>query len=180
MQHFGEWIQTGVHSDYVSVDGEAQAYKYTITVTWQPLPGTPVIHLIEVGARLPMGYSYQSGSAAGFAENLSTNEPDEVLDELGAYMLSWEFESPRPTVSEDDPVQTQTFYIIGEESPEGDYAWVVADRTDVGAIGEITGTLWRITATATYPENDETTAEIMADVILDSEKTNIISWQISK
>ena len=123
----GELIEAGKHSNYLSVDGEmvwdeeAEAYKYTITVTWQSQSGTPVIHLTEVGARLPLGYSYQSGSAAGFADNLSTKEPDEVLDTYGAYMFDWEFAQPYPTVSEVDPVKTQTFYITGDGIQEGDY-----------------------------------------------------------
>lgn len=183
---FGEVVGAGNHSNYLGVDGEmawdeeAQAYKYTITVIWQPDSGAPTIHLVEVGARLPLGYSYQSGSAAGFADNLSTSEPDEVLDTFGAYMLTWEFELPYPSVSQGNPVETQNFYITGEGSQEGDYTWAVADRSDIGETGEITGTLWRITATATYPEDSEITAKIVADVILESGKTNIVSWQISK
>lgn len=181
--YFGELVQAGQHSDYISVDGEmvwdeqAEAYKYTITVTWQG--GTPIIHLEEIGARLPPGYSYQAASAAGFAGNFSTGEPDEVLDSFGAYMLSWEFESPYPSVSETNPVQTQMFYIIGEGSQQGDYTWVVANRVDVGSVGEITGTFYKITATATRPENGEVTAEIMADVLIDGETTYISLWQIS-
>jgi len=183
---FGEVVGAGEHNNYLGVDGEmawdeeAQAYKYTITVIWQPEPGPPTIHLMEVGARLPLGYSYQSGSAAGFADNLSTSEPDEVLDIFGAYMLDWEFEPPYPSVSQGNPVETQNFYITGEGNQEGDYAWVVADRSDIGATGEITGALWRITATAIHSGDDEITAKIVADVILEAEKMYIVSWQISK
>jgi len=135
--------------------------------------------LQEVGARLPIGYSYQSGSAAGFASNLSTGEPSETVDALEAYMLNWELGTPQPDVSEDNPVQTQTFYITGEGSQEGDYAWVVASRTDIGAVGEISGTSYRITATATRPEDGKTTAKIVADAMIGG-TTYIISWQISK
>ena len=93
--YLGELIEPGEHSDYLEVDGdivwdeEAEAYKYTITVTWQPESGIPVIHLEEIGARLPLDYSYQPWSAASFEENLSTDEPDETLDALGAYLLNW-------------------------------------------------------------------------------------------
>ena len=103
------------HSVYLDVDGEvvwdemAQAYKYTITVIWQPGSGTPEVKLDEVRARLPIGYSYQSGSAANFIENLATGEPDETVDTQGAYLLNWELEPPQPSVSEANPVQTQTF-----------------------------------------------------------------------
>ncbi len=184
--YFGELIQTDGHINYISVEGEmvwdgtAGAYKYTITVIWQPESGIPVIHLEEVGARIPLGYGYQSWSAASFAENLSTNEPDEVVDGAGAYMLNWVPESPYPSVSEDDPVQTQTFYITGEGSQEGDYAWVVANREDIGAVGEINGTIYRITATATRYGDGETTAEIVADAVIAEGTADIISWQIAK
>ena len=181
----GELIQPGEHNDYLDVDGEmvwdegAEAYKYTITVTWQPEAGTAVIHLNGIGARIPPGYSYQAESAAGFPGNLSTGEPDENLDDVGAYLLNWTLEPPNPSVSEAEPVQTQTFYITGEGSQEGHYAWIIANRTDIGAVGEITGTSYKITATATHPENNKTTAKIVADIMLeDGGETYILSWQI--
>lgn len=184
--YFGEPIQAGEHSDYLSVDGElvwdeeAEAYKYTITVTWWPYPGAPVVHLEEVGVRLPPGYSYQSESAGDFAGNLCTGEPEQVVDAVGAYILNWEFESPYPSVSESNPEQTQTFYITGEGDPEGDYTWVVASREDIGAVGEITGIFCRITATATHPENGEITAEVVVDAMLEGETTYIIAWRAAK
>ncbi|MEE8619410.1 MAG: hypothetical protein V3S84_04725, partial [Dehalococcoidales bacterium] len=181
---FGELIEAGSHSNYIDVDGEmvwdegAQAYEYTITVTWQPESGEPVIHLEEVGVRLPVGYSYQTGSAGGFTDNLSLKEPGEVLDGSGAYLLIWQFSTPCPDVSETDPTATQTFYATGEGELEGDYTWVVARREDIGAVGEITGALYQITATATQPENNEVTARIVVDVLMDGETTYIVSWQI--
>jgi hypothetical protein len=183
--YLGELIEPGEHSDYLEVDGEivwdeeAEAYKYTITVTWQPESGTPVIHLEEIGARLPLDYSYQPWSAASFEDNLSTDEPEETLDALGAYMLNWEFGSPRPSVSENESVRTQIFYITGEGSQSGTYAWVVASRDDIGAAGEITGTSYKITTTAQHPENGETTAKIVADVMIEAGTAHILAWQIS-
>ena len=182
--YLGELVQPGGHSDYLGIDGEiawdegALAYKYTITVTWQPDSGVTTIHLTAVGARLPVGYSYQTGSAAGFADNLSIEEPDETVDTNGAYLLNWEFDSPYPSVSESEPVRTQTVYIDGEGALEGDYAWVVANRTDIGRVGEITGTLYIITATATRPENGKTAAKIVADAMIGDGTTYIVSWQI--
>ena len=174
------------HSVYLDVDGEvvwdemAQAYKYTITVIWQPGSGTPEVKLDEVRARLPIGYSYQSGSAVNFIENLATNEPDETIDTQGAYLLNWQFESPRPSVTEYEQVRTQTFYITGEGSRVNDYAsWVVASRSDIGTVGETTGTLYKITAIATRPEDGKTTARIVAKVMIGGGATYINSWQIS-
>ena len=173
------------HSDYLDVDGEvvweeiAEAYRYTITVIWQSGPGTPEVKLDKVRARLPIGYSYQSGSAASFAENLSTDEPDETVDTQGAYLLNWEFKSPRPWVTESEPVRTQTFYITGEGSQVNNYtSWVVASRSDIGTVGETTGNYYRITATAIRPEDSQTTAKIVADVMIGGGATYIVSWQI--
>ena len=181
-----ELVHTEGHSDYLSVDGEmawdggAGAYKYITTVTWQPHPGTPVIHLVEVGTRLPLNYSYQTGSAGCFPNNLSTNEPTEILDGQGAQMLTWELASPYPSVSESSPAQTQTFYVTGVGNQEGDYTWVVANSRDIREVGEITGTLYRITSTATCPENGEITAKVVADVLVDGAAAYIISWRILK
>jgi len=182
--YLGEFIEPGEHSDYLDVTGNmtwdagADAYKYTITITWQPGSGTPTIHLEEVGARIPIGYSYQPGSAADFTENLSTDEPDKTLDSQGAYLLNWVLGSPKPDVSENETMRTQMFYINGSGEQGGHYAWVVANREDIGAVGEITGTFYEITATAVHPENNRTTAKIVANVIMDGENTYVISWQI--
>lgn len=182
--YFGELIEPKQHNDYLDIEGEitwdegANAYKYTVTVTWLPNEGEPVIHLEEIGARLPIGYSYQPGSAAIFVDNLSTDEPAETIDMLGAYMLNWELGEPKPHVSEGNPVQTQTFYITGEGELEGDYAWVVANREDVGEVGTIAGAYYRITAKATRPVNGETTAIIVADAMIGDNTTYLLSWQI--
>ena len=184
--YFGELIQAGAHSNYLSTDGgmvwdaEAQAYKYTITVTWESNPGTPVIHLTEVGARLPEGYSYQTGSSALFTTNLSTAEPGVTSDTYGACMLNWEFDNPLPSVSTSDPVATQTFYVTGEGELEGDYTWVVANRGDVGAVGEISGNLYQITSTATLPEDGTVTATIVMDVMFQEHTPHIVTWKTLK
>ncbi len=188
--YYGELLEvSGKHYDYLAVDGEmvwnegAAAYKYTITVTWQPESGKPTIKLEEVGVRLPLGYSYKPGSAASFADNLSTNEPIDTLDGAGAHMLGWEFGSPRPEVSEGDPIATQTFYVTGEGGQEGDYAWVVSAESDIWVVGEVTGESYRITATATRPGDGEITAKVTAYVFTEEVEgevvTHIVSWQVS-
>jgi len=191
--YYGELIEVGeppqIHYDYLIVDGEmvwieeAQAYEYTITVTWQAESGYPPIHLEEVGVRLPVGYGYEPGSAANpsFDNNLSTDEPDDTLDGAGAPMLSWELPPPCPDVSEEDRIATQTFYVTGEGGLEGDYTWVKAGREEIGQVGEVIGILYGITATATLPEDGEITARVMADAILDegTGEIGIILWQIN-
>jgi len=186
--YYGELVDIrDNHYDYLAVDGEAvwdeeeEAYKYTITVTWQPESGYPTIKLEEIGARLPVGYSYQSGSADSFGGNLSTDEPDDTLDGAGAHMLNWELPTPNPEVSLEDPTATQTFYITGTGELEGDYTWVEAARMDIWVVSEATGTLYRITATATRPGDGEVTATVMADAIFNegTEEIRIIVWQIN-
>jgi len=188
--YFGELIQADSHSNYLGVSGEivwdepAQAYKYTITITWEPDSGAPTIHLEGLGARMPVDYVYQTGSAAGFVDNLSLGEPSEVTDGQGAYLLNWEFAPPLPSVSQANPVVTQTFYATGEGDLEGHYAWVVANRDDIGAIGEVSGNLYTVTVTATRVDTAETTSEIVAGVLLQEVGevtiTSIVSWQVLK
>ena len=182
--YFGELVQADSHSDYLDVNGEIEwesgnTFKYTITVTWQPGAGTPTIHLTGVGARLPVDYSYQDESAADFPDNLSTAEPDKVLDASEAWMLNWEWGAPYPTVTESDPVETQTFYITGEGDQGGHYAWVVANREDIGEVGEMSGDLYIITATATQLQDGEVAAKIVADVMVEGGAVHIVSWQVS-
>jgi len=174
------------HYDWLAVDREmvwdevAEAYQYTITVTWQPeVSGN--IKLEEVGVRLPIGYSYQPGSAFDFDLNLSRDKPDDTLDGAGAHMLNWELGSPRPELSQEQPTATQTFHVTGEGEQEGDYTWVEAVRMDIWVVSDVSGILYRITATATGPEDGKITATVMADAILNegTGEIYIILWQIN-
>lgn len=173
-----------VNIEWLDVVGEITdlgggVYRYDITVTWQP--GAPQsLNLEEVGARLPVGFEYQDLSA-NIGGNLSTDEPDETQDIHDAWIVNWaSLGTPSPQVSEDEPVETQTFYITGTGSTSGHYACVKGQPNSVGPVGEIKGTRYRITATATRPEDGRTTAEIVADVIMHDDGTiNIVSWQIS-
>jgi hypothetical protein len=182
--YLGELIEPGEHFDFLAVEWElvwdsgAGAYKYTVSVTLLETDST--VHLSEVGARLPPGFSYQAGSAAGFPNNLSNNEPSQTLDTAGAVMLRWVFSNPLPELKQSNPTATQTFYITGGENPEGEYAWVVANRTDIGVVG-VTGGRYIITAEARRQEDNRIRARIKADVIMiDTEdEPYIVSWQVS-
>ena len=181
--YFGELIEPGVHNEYLDIQGQivwddtVGLYKYTITVTWLPNEGEPVIHLESIGGRLPLSYSYVEGSAADFGNNLSEDEPEIVLDSLGVEMVNWDFGTPMPSVSEHDPSATQTFYITGTDEQQGEYTWVVANRTDVGVVGEFTGGLYRITAIARQADN-RAVARIAADALIDLlGEVYIIAWQ---
>ena len=189
--HSGGLIQGKNQSNWVSVDTEIDdgviPYEYKIIVTWQAEPGTPPILLKEVGGKLPLGYVYQLGSAAEVDDNIAKRDPippEELFEDAGgAYMLKWELETPRPSVSAENRVRTQTFQIDGEGNLEGYYAWIVAGLT--GTVSEIAGTLYTITSTAIYPESIEPTCIIVCDVLVEQEDgeddtKNIISWKVSK
>ena len=178
----GEWVTGTGHYDWLTLTGEmvwdggAGAYKYTITVTREP-ETSGNIKLAEVGARLPVGYIYQAGSAALFEENLSKNPPDDELDGAGAHLVSWELD-PNPTLTPENPTRTQVFYATGAGSLDGHYAWVVANRADIGAVSELSGAFYIITATAS--EGSEIVAVIVADVMMSAEGVpSIISWRIN-
>ncbi|MBI4334825.1 MAG: hypothetical protein HY673_26520 [Chloroflexi bacterium] len=182
--YLGQLAATGVHSDYLVItsdmvwDGAEAAYRYTITVTYQPRSGTPVIHLEQVGARLPRGYHYVPGSANDFPQNLSRDEPSIITDAAGAEMVNWVFDAPRPSVRPNDPVKTQKFYVVGEADP-GDYTWIVAERTDVGTVGDVSGDLYVITSTARRAGDGAITAIISADALIkDDGSVYVVTWQV--
>ncbi len=184
------WIdRENVHPEYVDVNTqmvpEGERYKYTITVTWQPA-ATGGINLIEIGARIPTGYVYDD-SATIASENASG--PDNInfvkstfhqsTDNLSVW---WHWFPPgqAPTIHHNNKILWLSFYLTGTGSPEGDYAWVWAARSDVGLVGEITGERYQITATATRPEDGRTTGRIVADVIRETGGTVYISsWQVN-
>ncbi len=172
----GEWVPPNGHSDWLVVSStmvwDAGAYKYTITVTYQ---GEGQGKVTEVGARLPIGYDYQAGSAALFGSNLSTAAPSNELDGDGAHLLTWTF--GQITLS---PTRTQIFYATGSGELSGDYAWAVLTRTDVGEVGELTGAFYIITATATRPQDGAVTAKVEANVMKSGSNVYITSWRILK
>ncbi len=184
----GDFADAGGHYDYLTIAGEfgdwveeEEAYLYTITIILQV---QETIHLNEVGVRLPVGYEYKPGSA-DIDGNLSTGEPTgDTLDRDDAHMLVWELGTPAPDVSKNDREATQKFYVTGEGEQEGAYTWVVTGEADIGIVSELVGTLYRITATATYPGDEEPIiAEVTADVLLmeygSMVDPHIIFWQIN-
>lgn len=179
-----EWVTLGSHSDWLLVEGSlvydelVEAYEYTITVTWNA-EASETIHISEVGAKLPVGYSYEPDSASLFDDNLSTDEPEIESDIDEGQIVKWILPSPRPTITEDDPVRTETFHISGNGDLSGHYAWAVAARADVGYVSELSGTFYVITSTALLSEGGEIIASIKADVMLTQEDIFIIAWQIN-
>lgn len=182
--YFGELVEPGVHFDSLIVewdvvwDDGAGAYKFTISVTLQT---PPTVFLSEAGARLPIGFSYVAGSAANFPDNLCTGEPSQVPDGAGAIMLRWVFPKPLPDLKPAHPTATQTFYITGNQNIEGEYAWIVANQSDIGVVG-VTGGRYIITAEARRQGDERVRARITADVLIiaDENEPYIASWQVSE
>jgi len=178
--YFGEMIEAGEHYDFISVNGElvwddeAGIYRYTITVTVQH---DSTIHINEVGARLPPGFSYDWDSAALFPENLSGSEPLISADSSGAFMLRWVFSAPVPDIPAYESAN-QTFYVNdnGGGDTEDEYAWVVANRSDIGAVGEISGNKYCITARAKRSGDNKTCARLKSDVLVTGGVAYIVSW----
>lgn len=182
--YFGELVEAAGHSDYLDISGDvvwdevAQAYKYIITVAWLGGSGTSGSKVSEIGVSLPPGVGYQTGSASLFSDNLSAAEPTLFQDE-GGTDVKWVFGEPRPEVTPNNPLKTQTFYMTGEIVEGGDYTCAVAARSDVGTVGELLGGLYIITATATRPGSTDIMGEVVAE-ILQAEDSFIVSWQIIK
>lgn len=193
--YLGTLVETGKFCNYLDVDGVMawdegrQAYEYTITVEitppWQGEGGNPKVFLDEVGARLPPGYGYTTGPGK-MPGPLDTSDPDLPVPPGGARQVQWLWSGGGRPMLWDSPQEdqrvmevTQAFYLAGQGSTEGEYAWVVASG-DIGTVSEVTGKIYKITATAKRPEDGRRTAEIVADVVLESSgKIHILSWRIT-
>ncbi|MDD5189495.1 MAG: hypothetical protein PHE50_00450 [Dehalococcoidales bacterium] len=176
--YFGTLVPTNGHSNFLRVQGDmvwnggVNAYLYTITVTKQNTPSTVFIN--QVGVRLPPGYHYVAYSANDFPTNVARGEPEISQDSLGAEMMNWTFSNTKV-----DPTKTEKFYVTGEGELEGDYTWVVANRSDIGEVGEITGGVYDVTSTATN-DTDNVTAIIQTKLMMVGGQAEVISWQITK
>ncbi|MBA7630833.1 hypothetical protein ES703_38358 [subsurface metagenome] len=187
--HAGELLgEAGSKYTRLDVYGGAEVVggdtaNYTITLT--RLEDFNVeIKLNEVGASLPPGYEYVPGSTSG---DLSSSDPSSSgTTQGGAQWVKWEWTSNRPEIPKgQDPegyglTVTHSFRITGTDSLEGDYAWAWSQTGGIGLVGEITGTRYTITATATRPEDGRTTAEIVAGILIVGGDMHVVSWQITK
>lgn len=158
-------------------------YRYDIIVTREDVPGPETLHLQEVGARLPLGFSYNDTASRSDGKPLGSGNPIMTQDEAGSWMLQWQWgASIRPKLEddEDDNIFILSFYITGPDEPEGEYAWTVADAAGYGLYGELTGGRYIITADAVRPSDNRTISRIIAELIKQGGGTDYItSWRIS-
>ena len=181
--YLGELSEPGAQYNKLDVSSnitwvEGNRYKFEITVT---LLIDQTVHLATTGARLPVGYHYEDDSVTR-SDGEAACEPEITQDGQGADLLNWLWKDwglMRPALDKSNVEFKLTFYITGTGSQDGQYAWVIADPDVIGLVGEITGTSYRITATATRSGDGETTARIVADVMIEGGTTYIVSWQIS-
>lgn len=151
-------------------------YKYTITII-RGAQAVGTVWIAGVGARLPIGYSYKSGSA-DIQGNLCRLPPSSDLpDDAGARMLNWEFTKDKVDIGRNiGDTKTQTFYITGTGSLDNYYAWAwILNFNSV--ISELGGNFYQITAIA--KQDAATVANVTADVMTGSGNITIISWRIN-
>jgi hypothetical protein len=179
-------IKEGTHTEWVTItktivwDAGANAYKYTVTITKNPNPVDPPpknIKIKNVGAKLPLGYIYKTGSAASFPSNLSPTDSTltDKLDSDGAHLVNWSCDNVELGL-----VRTQEFYVTyvtGTGEIENCYAWAQALSNDIGYISEMNGHFYQITAWA--KEGTTTIASITADVMKNASGVYITSWRIN-
>ncbi len=120
-----DWLTMTESLTYVG-DG---VYSYSITVTSQ---ATPVVHVAKIGAGLPNHYTYVAGSGSGAAT--PANSVLYVTDSA----VRWEFTGSGPGLHFGESVN-QTFRVSGWGTPERYYAWVQANREDIGIISDSIG-----------------------------------------
>lgn len=175
----GEWVVTGPHtqdllvsSSDITWDATYSAWKYVVTITWT---GDGNCWLIGVGAKLPLGYNYQPDSVDYFPTNLSTAEPSDEIDQTGAHIREWSF----PKIKLNSPETRWQRFLIGGSGPLEDYyGWAEAEREDVGQSGELTGSFYIITATAT--KDGAVARRVQANVMLEGTSPSITSYRVQQ
>ena len=184
--------EVATHYDRLGVDGGAEVVGediiYTITLT-RLEDFTIEISLNEVGATLPHGYQYVPGSTSGnFSLHQQNSVPPYPSDpssmgttHAGAQWLKWEWSQRRPSIPPGENMMvTHSFRITGTGGLEDDYAWAWSQTGNIGLVGEITGTLFKITSRAIRPQDNRTISEIVADIMIVGGTTYINSWQITQ
>lgn len=153
---------SGGHADWMVVEGSMVyneglgVYIYTITITNQDNSN---IKLKEIMVRLPPDFEYIAETTSSDFTTFDPTTYDSILQITGdldtGMVLDWVFPSPRPNIpGAPDPnhgiytVVTQTFQLNGPlgYSGDDDYVWVVAERSDIGCVGEANA--YKITAQA--------------------------------
>lgn len=133
-------------------------FTYTITIA---NVGTSTVHLQEVGAGLPEGFSYVTGSTSG---GFTSANPSSVSGQ----QIYWTLASPK---LDSQQSKQHIFRIQGSGTPEGYYSWVVANSASIGTVSDCFG--YNIVSQA----NGGTT--IRANVIKNVGAIFPVSWKVN-
>jgi hypothetical protein len=169
-----DWLTT---NGTVVCDVGGNTCNYTISVYYTGDANQRKI--IELGAKLPDGYSYVNNSSSLFPDNVALYGPDDAGGSSGDEWIRWLWNSGSgPVIDQANPTVNQTFMItkLGSGSLVNDYTWVEVQSNDIGLIGEITGERETIVSTAIGPATVDSVIE--ADVVLVGGTVYIMSWQI--
>ncbi|GAG15160.1 unnamed protein product, partial [marine sediment metagenome] len=144
-----------VVGSYSSVEESQGSYK--IEVSYDGSVGE--LMLDKVGAWLPAGYNYVSGSASG----IITDDPN-IIPHRGGIALEWEFfppvafhRLPNPEVPQGEGFQPGTEYPMKREltfeftpgmNPRGAFTWMRTMRSDIYLSWDIMAKTYKVTSTA--------------------------------
>ncbi len=163
---YGPVITAGAeHADWLTVSTTVEdlgggVFRYTVLM--QNTGGVGNVKLETIGAGVPEGFTYVTGSSSG----VTTAAPA-----IDGRKLAWHFEGVgRPTLN-DGHSATQIFDASGEGNPQRYYSWVLASREDVGIVSSATG--YNVVAVA----GD---TRIEAAVVKNEGIVYPVSWEITR
>jgi len=162
------WLLTGLeeeswgtepHSELVVVGTITEAGTYNVEFSYDGSVGELMID--RVGAWLPPGYSYVSGSSSGIATHPKIPDNPTEVEFRGGTALIWDFSSlvkfedmPPPGGGEpgsyEYPVKRiLTFqYTPSSPEPKGVFAWMRTNRHDIYLAWDVDSGTYRVTSTA--------------------------------
>jgi uncharacterized repeat protein (TIGR01451 family) len=145
-----------VSSSMVDIGGGISTF--TITVTNQ---GPSTIHLVEIGAGLPEGFTYMAGSTSG---DITTDNPSFINSDR----LYWTLNS---TKLDSGTSVHHVFRIQGSGTTQGSYSWVKANAESIGTVSSCYG--YKVVSVA----NGGTT--IQAHVVKNGGSIYPVSWEVN-
>ena len=168
------------HFDWLTTNGTIVCNEgtcnYTISVYYSGDANQRKI--IELGAKLPVGFEFIPGSAANFSNNVALYDPDDTGNHSLGQWVNWLWNpGSGPVIDQSNPTVNQTFQVTNGGAIGDHYTWVQIQSNDVGLVGEITGERYTVKSTAIGPETVDSVVE--SDIILIGGTAVIMSWQIT-
>lgn len=178
-------LTSGGHSEWYHVttnitSAGGDTYNMTITIITEP-DAKNNAKLEQLGAVLPLGYTYVTNSAGvNPIGNVTTNDPSETgYDTRGAVWIKWRWSGGAQPSLTNNTVYTEKFQITGTGGLTGAYAWIVGNSQDIGVVGQITGLPATINATAIRGGDGRILARIYCNALVGSGGAYILSWRIA-